>query len=217
MENNSKFKRAKSLYIGLLVIGILIISLFILSYVQKPKKLQTELLVSEQLVGKSFGYRNYKTDSGLVYDYILSFDTGTMATSHLECDIENKLYTGDEKHSEIDKSVTYNVESSFFNKILIVCMEDDEKRVYKANLENEKIVSLENDGANAPTLFLIEDSEDETFQDVKKRNFCEVDGCHNIGLYQIKGFSGEIEYYCYDHYKEIEDTINMMYEDVYGN
>lgn len=46
---------------------------------------------------------------------------------------------------------------------------------------------------------------------------CEVDGCTKIGSYDIVGFSGETEYYCYTHYNEIEDIIDSMIDDVSEN
>lgn len=39
---------------------------------------------------------------------------------------------------------------------------------------------------------------------------CEVDDCYKEGRYTIVGFSGEIEYYCYTHYNEIQDMIDSM-------
>lgn len=43
---------------------------------------------------------------------------------------------------------------------------------------------------------------------------CEVDGCNADGIYDIEGISGQTEYYCYTHYKEIEDTMQGMIDDV---
>ena len=43
---------------------------------------------------------------------------------------------------------------------------------------------------------------------------CEVNGCKNEGTHTITGFSGATEWYCDEHYKEMEDIINMMVEDV---
>lgn len=45
-------------------------------------------------------------------------------------------------------------------------------------------------------------------------HYCESDGCYKEGTEAITGFSGETEYYCYDHYQEIQDIISMMEEDV---
>lgn len=45
-------------------------------------------------------------------------------------------------------------------------------------------------------------------------HYCEADGCYKEGTKAITGLSGEVEYYCYDHYQEIQDIISMMEEDV---
>ncbi len=46
---------------------------------------------------------------------------------------------------------------------------------------------------------------------------CAVSGCNKAGVYSIQGISGQTEYYCSEHYKEMQDTINGMMEDVNGN
>ena len=43
--------------------------------------------------------------------------------------------------------------------------------------------------------------------------YCEVNGCYNQGTEKVLGFSGEAEYYCYKHYKEMES----QYESMFGN
>lgn len=45
-------------------------------------------------------------------------------------------------------------------------------------------------------------------------HYCKADGCYKEGTKAITGFSGEVEYYCYNHYQEIKDIINIMEEDV---
>lgn len=50
--------------------------------------------------------------------------------------------------------------------------------------------------------------------DYDTQHTCEVSECYKDGTYSIVGISGETEYYCYDHYQEIQDIINMMEEDV---
>ena len=49
------------------------------------------------------------------------------------------------------------------------------------------------------------------------KHTCEAGSCYKNGTESIIGISGNVEYYCYDHYKEMEDTINYMYDDVYGS
>ena len=45
-------------------------------------------------------------------------------------------------------------------------------------------------------------------------HYCEVDDCYKEGVKTIVGFSGEAEYYCQDHYDEIQNIISDMEEDV---
>lgn len=61
-----------------------------------------------------------------------------------------------------------------------------------------------------------EADEEDTDEDTLIEHYCAVDGCYEEGEYEVEGFSGEIEYYCKEHYDEMQDTINMMEEDV-GN
>lgn len=48
-------------------------------------------------------------------------------------------------------------------------------------------------------------------------HYCEADGCYKEGTMPLEGFSGEIEYYCYTHYKELEDMVNDMIDDTYSS
>ena len=43
---------------------------------------------------------------------------------------------------------------------------------------------------------------------------CETSGCYKAGTHAITGLNGTPEYYCDEHYKEINDVIGMMEEDV---
>lgn len=45
-------------------------------------------------------------------------------------------------------------------------------------------------------------------------NFCQADGCRKIGTHSITGISGQTEWYCDDHYREILDILDMMEKDV---
>ena len=47
-------------------------------------------------------------------------------------------------------------------------------------------------------------------------NKCEVDNCYRNGIYAIAGANGQIEYYCEEHYKEMESILGKMEQDV-GN
>ena len=43
---------------------------------------------------------------------------------------------------------------------------------------------------------------------------CEVDNCSKNGIHTVIGASGKIEYYCDDHYKEMESILGKMEQDV---
>lgn len=45
-------------------------------------------------------------------------------------------------------------------------------------------------------------------------HYCEKSGCYKEGTHELTGFSGQPEWYCDQHYRDIQDTINMMEEDV---
>ena len=45
-------------------------------------------------------------------------------------------------------------------------------------------------------------------------HYCEVSDCYDEGTYEIEGFSGLPEYYCYTHYQEMQDIISYMEETV---
>ncbi len=44
--------------------------------------------------------------------------------------------------------------------------------------------------------------------------YCDADGCYKEGVKTMTGFSGETEYYCQQHYDEIQDIISAMEEDI---
>lgn len=43
---------------------------------------------------------------------------------------------------------------------------------------------------------------------------CDTPNCSREGIKSYPGIGGQTEYYCYEHYNEIVDTINDMEEDV---
>ena len=42
---------------------------------------------------------------------------------------------------------------------------------------------------------------------------CEASGCTKEGTRELTGFSGATEYYCTEHYNQIVEILNQMYED----
>ena len=58
------------------------------------------------------------------------------------------------------------------------------------------------------------DSSSSSSSSSRHKRYCEVGSCLNEGTYDIEGFSGETEYYCYTHYQEMQDIISDMEESV---
>ena len=48
-------------------------------------------------------------------------------------------------------------------------------------------------------------------------HYCEADGCYKEGTESIVGLNNTLEYYCYTHYKEMEDMVNDMVEGTYSS
>lgn len=42
------------------------------------------------------------------------------------------------------------------------------------------------------------------------QHYCEASGCMQIGTYKIKGITGKYEYYCYQHYKQLEENLKTI-------
>lgn len=41
-------------------------------------------------------------------------------------------------------------------------------------------------------------------------HYCQASGCYKEGTKAVTGISGDTEYYCQDHYNEMQNTINSM-------
>lgn len=50
----------------------------------------------------------------------------------------------------------------------------------------------------------------QTTTTTKEKKYCIVDGCEKEATESIVGISGQIEYYCQQHYDELEDLINKL-------
>lgn len=93
---------------------------------------------------------------------------------------------------------------------------------FKINIPSSNLqLSVYDDGITMMEIFITEIEEEDESEIVTEStgitnstNKCEVDGCNSEGSYDIVGISGETEYYCYTHYKEIEDTMQGMIDDV---
>lgn len=49
--------------------------------------------------------------------------------------------------------------------------------------------------------------------DYDTQHTCEVSGCYKDCIYSMTGFSGAVEYYCGEHYHEMEDMVEKMFGD----
>lgn len=45
---------------------------------------------------------------------------------------------------------------------------------------------------------------------IETQHYCEVSGCMQVGTYKIKGITGKDEYYCYQHYKQLEENLKTI-------
>ena len=41
-------------------------------------------------------------------------------------------------------------------------------------------------------------------------HYCEASGCTKSGALKIKGITGKDEYYCYEHYKQLEENLKII-------
>lgn len=57
---------------------------------------------------------------------------------------------------------------------------------------------------------IIDSMESDVGKGSASRHLCEVDGCNKEGTYSIEGISGSMEYYCTEHYNEMEKMLENM-------
>ena len=91
--------------------------------------------------------------------------------------------------------------AGFFLSVMIVfaaVMSNNIKTDEKYEYDNQERQSNSNISAQSKTI----------------EHYCEAGGCYKEGTRSVTGFSGKAEYYCYDHYKEMQDNINMIEKDV---
>lgn len=50
--------------------------------------------------------------------------------------------------------------------------------------------------------------------DQKTQHYCDASGCINEGTHSMIGISGQMEYYCDEHYQEMKDMLDMIEKDV---
>lgn len=78
--------------------------------------------------------------------------------------------------------------------------------------ENRESNSTENSSSDSSN----EDSTHYSSNSSSENHICQADGCYREGIKTVTGISGKTEYYCQEHYDEIQDIIDMMETDV-GN
>ena len=76
-------------------------------------------------------------------------------------------------------------------------------------------LSYENSSSTLSSLY-DEDYSDYSAKAKTIKNYCDADDCYKEGTKTMTGLSGATEYYCYEHYNEMQDIINSMEKDV-GN
>ena len=60
---------------------------------------------------------------------------------------------------------------------------------------------------------MIGDMENDVGNGSESKHTCEASGCTKEGTHSLTGLGGDTEYYCTQHYSEIVDMLNEMYED----
>lgn len=60
---------------------------------------------------------------------------------------------------------------------------------------------------------MIGDMEEDVGKGSASKHTCEASGCSKEGTHSLTGLGGNTEYYCTQHYNEIVDMLNKMYED----
>lgn len=125
-----------------------------------------------------------------------------------------EIFLADRELSEVKKEISSIIGSDFIS-------ETDTSfkiKIPESNLQ----LSVYDDGITMMEIYITEIKEEEQEPEPVTESTgttgttkeCEVDGCNSEGTYDIVGISGLTEYYCYTHYKEIEDTMQGMIDDV---
>ena len=73
------------------------------------------------------------------------------------------------------------------------------------NLHNKNYIS------NSSSQNIYYNTNSSNYNDSKSiKHYCDASGCLNEGEYSIKRVGGKTEYYCYKHYKQMEDWAEMI-------
>lgn len=123
-----------------------------------------------------------------------------------------EIFLADRELSEVKEEISSIIGSDFISET---------ETSFKIKIPASDLqLSVYDDGITMMQIFIteIKEEEQETVTEptgtTGVANECEVDGCTNAATYDMKGISGLTEYYCYEHYKEIEDTMQGMIDDV---
>lgn len=57
---------------------------------------------------------------------------------------------------------------------------------------------------------IIDSMESDVGKGSASKHICEVDGCNKEGTNSIQGLSGKMEYYCTEHYFEMNEMLENM-------
>ena len=99
--------------------------------------------------------------------------------------------------------------------------EEASKIVLSVALDEFETYLSENTGYHLADLGWFSGSDTRDVQDKvdgeRSRYNCAVDGCKKEGTITINGLSGVKEYYCEDHYREMEEILSQMISDSDGN
>ena len=163
---------------------------------------------SEETDGSFRGFLYFKTN--IYYqanksDQLTAYDFGS---EHLIA----RSYTFDDYDYDVmGRTGSFYVEPANKDYFFTVYINEDEKLTMEIEGETIGGTYVKTDEPSAAEVSGNDTASDKISTDEKK---CIEDGCGKIAEYTIIGFSGEEEYYCEEHYQEMLDIINMLFESV---
>lgn len=116
--------------------------------------------------------------------------------------LENAMYTTADQYGNEDRHI-FNID-----------IPDTEYWIHvEESSNNDGMLSLSihyghTDSESSDTVY--DDSYTSSRSSMDNTHICEVDGCNKIGIESITGFSGELEWYCTEHYNEMMQIIDHM-------
>lgn len=98
----------------------------------------------------------------------------------------------------------------FVMLVTIVSIQMLGKEADEKNIDTEKVVeNAKNEVKSESTKNTVTTSRPVT-SSRPITHYCEAGGCYSEGIYAIKGITGRYEYYCYKHYNEMQELLDVI-------